>query len=82
MGIILWIIFGAFVGWIASMIMNNEEGFIWDVVVGILGSILGGFIMNLIGQNGVGGFNAYSFFVAILGACVLIFFVRVLRRER
>ncbi len=82
MGIILWIIFGALVGWIASMIMNSEEGLIWDVVIGILGSIIGGFIMNLVGENGVGGFNIYSFLVAIFGACVLILIVKVLRVKK
>lgn len=82
MGIILWIIFGALVGWIASMIINSEEGLVWDIVIGILGSIIGGFIMNLVGENGVGGFNLYSFLVAILGACVLILIVKVLRVKK
>lgn len=81
MGIILWIIFGALVGWVASMVMGEGGGLIWDIVVGVLGAVLGGFIMSLIGYGGVGGFNLYSFLVALLGACALIAIVRALRRS-
>jgi uncharacterized membrane protein YeaQ/YmgE (transglycosylase-associated protein family) len=80
MGIILWIIFGALVGWIASAVMGTGGGLIWDVVVGIIGAVLGGFLMGFIGKGGVGGFDLYSFLVALLGACVLIAIVRALRR--
>jgi uncharacterized membrane protein YeaQ/YmgE (transglycosylase-associated protein family) len=80
MGIILWIIFGALVGWIASMVMGSGSGLIWDIIIGIIGSVLGGWIMSLFGEGGVNGFNFYSFLVALLGAVVLIFIVRALRR--
>lgn len=80
MGIILWIIFGGLVGWIASMFMESDGGLIWDVAVGIIGAVIGGFIMGLLGQSGVEGFNLYSFLVALLGACVLIAIVRAIRR--
>lgn len=79
MEIIIWIIFGALVGWVASMVMGGGGGLIWDVVVGIVGAVIGGFLMSLIGQSGVGGFNLYSFLVALLGACVLIYIVRMVR---
>ena len=78
MAIILWIIFGALVGWVASKVMGAPEGLLWDIVVGSIGAVLGGFIMSLLGQGGVGGFNLYSFLVAILGACVLIAIVRAI----
>lgn len=81
MGIIIWIIFGALVGWVASMVMGTGGGLIWDIVVGIVGAVIGGFLMGLVGQGGVGGFNLYSFLVALLGACVLIYIVRVARRS-
>lgn len=81
MGIIIWIVFGAIVGWIASLIMKTEGGFLWDVVVGIIGALIGGFIMTSLGQGGVGGFNLYSLLVALLGACILIAIVRALRRQ-
>jgi uncharacterized membrane protein YeaQ/YmgE (transglycosylase-associated protein family) len=76
MGILLWIVFGAIAGWVASMIMRSENGLLWDVLLGIVGSVMGGFLMSLLGQPSVTGFNLYSFFVAILGAVVLIWIGR------
>lgn len=79
MGIILWIIFGALVGWIASMIMrtDEEQGAIGNIVIGIIGAILGGGIARMFGGSGVSGFNLGSLLVAILGAVVLLFFIRL-----
>jgi uncharacterized membrane protein YeaQ/YmgE (transglycosylase-associated protein family) len=81
MNLLLWIIFGAISGWIASMIMSSGGGAVWDIVMGILGAIIGGVIMNLIGQPGVNGFNLYSILVSVIGACVLIYISRILRRS-
>lgn len=80
MGLLLWIIFGALVGWVASKVMGEGGGLIWDIAVGIIGAVIGGFVMNLLGEGGAGGFNLYSFLVALLGACILIAAVRVIRR--
>ena len=82
MGIILWIVFGALVGWIASIIMktNAEQGALLNIIVGIVGAVIGGWVMNSFGESGVGGFNIYSFLVALLGACVLIAIVKFFRR--
>ena len=80
MGIIIWIVFGALVGWVASMLMESSGGLIWDVVVGIVGAVIGGFVMSLLGAGGVNGFNLYSFVVALVGACILIAIVRAIRR--
>ena len=82
MGFILWIVFGALVGWIASMIMgtNAEQGALLNIVVGIIGAVLGGWIMSFFGQGGVQGFNLYSFVVALIGSCVLIGLVKLVRR--
>ncbi len=82
MGIILWIIFGALVGWIASLIMKTdaEQGALLNIVVGIVGAVLGGYIMNFFGETGATGFNLYSFLVALVGAVVLIAIVRAIRR--
>jgi len=81
MGIILWIIFGALVGWIASIIMktNAEQGALSNIIIGIIGAVIGGWIMSLIGKSGVSSFSWYSFLVALLGACVLIVVVKALR---
>lgn len=82
MGIILWIIFGALVGWVASMIMetNAEQGTILNIAIGIIGAVIGGWFMSVIGGSGVNRFNLHSFLVALFGACVLIGIIRVLRR--
>jgi len=84
MGIILWIIFGALAGWMASVIMktNYSQGTMMDIIMGILGSIVGGFLMGMVGQSGVDGFNLYSFVVAVIGAVVIIYVGRILRNRR
>lgn len=79
MSILIWIIFGALVGWIASAVMGSGGGLVWDVIVGIIGAVLGGWLMSLLGKGGVSGFNLYSFLVALLGAVVLIAIVRAIR---
>ena len=62
MGIISWIIVGALAGWIASKIMNTDEsmGAIANIVVGIIGALIGGFVMNFLGGAGATGINIYS----------------------
>jgi uncharacterized membrane protein YeaQ/YmgE (transglycosylase-associated protein family) len=79
MGIILWIVFGAIVGWVASAVMGTSESLLMDIVLGIVGAVLGGWLMSFLGKSGVSGFNLYSFLVAILGAMVLIAIVRAIR---
>jgi uncharacterized membrane protein YeaQ/YmgE (transglycosylase-associated protein family) len=81
MGYILWIIFGGLVDWIASLIMKTDaqQGVILNIIVGIIGAVIGGWLMNFFGEVAVTGFNFYSFFVALLGAVVLIAIVKMLR---
>lgn len=81
MGIILWIIFGAIAGWIASMFMGTDgnQGTMTDIIMGIIGSIVGGFLMSMIGKSGVTGFNLYSLVVAVVGAVVVIYIARKMR---
>ena len=79
MGIILWLVFGAIVGWIASAIMGSREGLLMDIVVGIVGAALGGWLMSMLGGAPATGFDLYSFIVAIVGAVVLIGIVRAIR---
>ena len=81
MGIILWIVFGALVGWIASIIMktDSQQGLILNIAVGVVGAFIGGWAMSMFGESGVSGFNLYSFMVALLGAVMLIALVKVLR---
>lgn len=81
MGIILWIIFGALVGWVASLLMKTEaeQGPLLTIIVGMVGAVLGGWIMSTVGGTGVTGFNLYSFVVALVGAIALIALVKALR---
>lgn len=83
MGIIIWIIFGALVGWIASLIMGTDpqQGALLNIIVGIIGAVIGGWVMSFFGQSGVTGFNIYSFLVSLLGAVILIALVKMVRRN-
>lgn len=83
MGIILWIIFGALAGWIASVIMKTDsnQGTIMDIAMGVIGAMVGGFLMGIVGQSGVTGFNLYSLAVAVIGAVVVIYIGRMIRNR-
>lgn len=83
MNIILWIIFGALAGWVASIIMKTDknQGTVSDIIMGIIGAVVGGFIMNLFGQSGVTGFNLYSLAVSVIGAIVVIYIGRMVRNK-
>lgn len=80
MNILLWIVLGAVAGWIAGMVMKSNHGLLEDIVLGIIGAVIGGFVMNLLGQSGVTGFNLYSLIVAIVGAIVIIFLGRLIHK--
>lgn len=82
MSIIILVIFGGLVGWIASLLMSTdaEQGTFFDIGVGIVGAVIGGWIMSVFGASGISGFNLYSFFVALLGACIGIVLLRVFKR--
>lgn len=81
MNFIIWIIFGALAGWIASMVMgtDGQQGAVMNIVLGIVGAFIGGFIFNMFGASGVSGFNVYSLLVAVLGAVVLIWLAKIFR---
>ena len=83
MNILAWIILGGLAGWIASMIMgtNAEQGCLVDIIVGIAGAVLGGFIFSALGGTGVTGFNLFSLIVATVGAVVLLAIVKAIRRR-
>ena len=80
MNILLWIILGAAAGWIAGAVMKSSHGLLEDIILGVIGAFVGGFIFNFFGQLGVTGFNFYSLLVAIVGAAVLIFLGRLLHK--
>ncbi|HEX5797725.1 MAG TPA: GlsB/YeaQ/YmgE family stress response membrane protein [Candidatus Saccharimonadales bacterium] len=77
MGILVFIIFGGLAGWLASMITgdNGRMGIITNIIVGVIGAFIGGFVANMLGGEGITGFNLYSFLLALGGAIVLLWFV-------
>jgi len=79
MGILMWIILGAFAGWLASKITHNNNTLMWDIILGIGGSVVGGYIISIFGHAAITGFNFYSLVVAIFGAVILIAVGRRLR---
>jgi uncharacterized membrane protein YeaQ/YmgE (transglycosylase-associated protein family) len=82
MSIIGWIVLGLISGFIASKIVNKSgEGFILDVVLGIIGAIVGGWLFVQLGAVGVTGFNIYSMFVAVVGAIVVLILYHALFRR-
>lgn len=82
MGILLMIVLGGLAGWLASVIMRSPNGVFMDIILGIVGAVVGGFLMGLFGYSGVTGFNLYSIVVATVGAVVLIAIGRMLTRGR
>ncbi len=75
MGLLAWIIFGALAGWLASIIAGTDrrQGCLLDIVVGIVGALVGGFLMQIVtGQGLQFGFNMRSFIVAVLGAIIVL----------
>ena len=87
MGIIAWLIFGGLAGWIASMIMGTDaqQGLLMNIIVGIVGAFIGGFIARLLGfgDESFAFFDIGSWITAILGAIILLFiFKAVMGRSR
>ncbi len=73
MSIIAWIILGLIAGFIGSKIVNRSgQGLVLDIVLGVVGAVVGGFIFNAIGAVGVTGLNIYSLVVAVIGAIVVL----------
>ncbi|TMJ73762.1 MAG: GlsB/YeaQ/YmgE family stress response membrane protein [Alphaproteobacteria bacterium] len=73
MSIFAWIVLGLIAGWIGSKIVNKTgEGFFLDIVLGVVGALVGGFLFSLFGAEGVSGLNLYSLFVAIVGSIVVL----------
>jgi uncharacterized membrane protein YeaQ/YmgE (transglycosylase-associated protein family) len=90
MGIIAWLILGLVSGFIASKIINKSgEGLIMDIVLGVIGAMVGGFIVskvpmlsNLFGQSGVSGLNIPSLIIAVVGAVLVLLVYHMVVRRR
>ena len=81
MSVIAWIILGLIAGYIASKIVNKAgEGLFLDIILGIVGAVVGGFIFRTFGMSGVTGLNLYSLLVAVVGAILTLFVYHAVHR--
>jgi uncharacterized membrane protein YeaQ/YmgE (transglycosylase-associated protein family) len=82
MSVIAWIVLGLIAGFIASKIVNKAgEGALLDIVLGVIGAVVGGWLFNMFGMPGVTGVNIYSMLVAVLGAIVVLVVYHALFRR-
>ena len=81
MSFIAWIILGLVAGFVGSKIVNKTgEGIFLDIILGIVGAIVGGWLFSMFGASGVSGLNLYSFAVAVVGAVVVLVVYHAIRR--
>jgi uncharacterized membrane protein YeaQ/YmgE (transglycosylase-associated protein family) len=84
MGILAWIILGGIAGWLASKVMNTdaEQGIIANVVVGIIGAMIGGFVWGALGGDGAVNFSLAGLLIATGGAIILLFLYKMIAGKR
>ena len=84
MSFISWLVVGLLAGWIGSMVVNRGrgEGMIMDILLGVVGAFVGGYLFNMFGHSGVTGINLYSIFVAAVVAAVVLFVYHAIFRRR
>jgi uncharacterized membrane protein YeaQ/YmgE (transglycosylase-associated protein family) len=82
MGILAWLVMGLVAGFIASLLVNKRgEGMFMDIVLGIVGAVVGGFLAHLAGFAGITGFNLYSVLISVVGAVVVLVLYHALVRR-
>jgi uncharacterized membrane protein YeaQ/YmgE (transglycosylase-associated protein family) len=80
MSILAWILLGLVAGFIGSKLVNKTgEGVLLDIVLGIVGAIVGGYVFSMFGAHGVTGLNIYSLIVAVIGAVVVLVLYHAIR---
>lgn len=83
MSILAWIVLGLIAGFIGSKLVNKTgEGVILDIVLGVVGALVGGYLFSIFGAHGVTGLNLYSLFVAVIGAVVVLLVYHTVRGSR
>ena len=81
--VILWLLFGAVVGWLAGIIMKSRFGLLGNVVLGIIGSLIGGYLASLMGFGNLAdgfSFDVINVIISVAGACLLIFVGRLFKK--
>ena len=83
MPVLTWMVLGLIAGFIGSKIVNRRgEGIVLDILLGIVGAVIGGWLFHVFGAAGVSGLNLYSLFVAVVGSVVLLVVYHAFRRRR
>lgn len=81
MSILAWIVLGLIAGFVGSKLVNKSgEGVLLDIILGIVGAVIGGWVFNLFGAAGVTGLNLYSLLVAVIGSVLFLVVYHALRR--
>lgn len=81
MGVIAWLVLGALSGWIANRLMDSRTGLIDNIIIGIIGAFIGGFVFNFLGaQTTVTGLNLHSVFVSVIGSCILLWIINKIKK--
>ncbi len=82
MGVLAWIVFGGLAGLVAGLLTGGGRGIIVNIIVGICGALVGGFIMNQFGEAGVTGWDLRSFAVAVGGSVLLLLILGAIRHRK
>ena len=81
MGLLSWILFGGLAGLVAGLLTRRRHGIIVNIIVGIIGALLGGFLMNIFGASGVTGWDWRSFLVAVGGSVLFLAILKLIKRR-
>jgi uncharacterized membrane protein YeaQ/YmgE (transglycosylase-associated protein family) len=82
MSFIAWIVLGLIAGFIGSKLVNKRgEGFFLDIILGVIGAVVGGWLFSMFGGEGVSGLNLHSLIVAVIGAVVVLVVYHAIRRK-
>ncbi|MBX9575087.1 MAG: GlsB/YeaQ/YmgE family stress response membrane protein [Caulobacteraceae bacterium] len=81
MGILAWIVIGIAAGWLAEQVMGRNHGLLTNLIVGVVGAFLGGFLGSTLFGIGLSGFSWQSLIVAFVGACILLFLLGLVKRR-
>lgn len=80
--ILLWLLFGALIGWLAGIIMKSQKSLLMNIICGIIGSFVGGFVASVLGFGDLGGtfsFDLVNILISVGGACLVIIIARALK---
>lgn len=82
LGFILWLVFGAIVGWLAGVIMNDQRGLLGNIIIGIVGSYIGAWLSTIVAKTTFADFSVTGLIFSVLGAIVLIFLKQLVMGKR